>query len=429
MKKGLFKVAIACSLITSLLAGCGYLSVYPRMAGRVRNITDVYYDNAGTLALNNEDAREFTDHKQAHVEMVAKKSSEVADAISAVVKKGGLSNSTGSEKIAFGSNIDKKLLEGAALSHDTGMCGGGYALSPLMGDNGKQLKDEFGRKMYEKDENGKYIVHPEDNSNFSEVRENHSLNSAINVLKARDEYIKAGFSSDDVDKIAVECMAHSKSGSGVSDLNRRSDWSDSFDRMDATVDAYNADHPDAPIFFNRSVIEDNDALFSSMVSESLALRIGDVSRDSWPDAEALSGELVHVERDTLNNQAGSIEGELENAVITIGDKGDNVESLKSRQVHAGEQNIIDNRTYANSAGRLTHEITVNEGSSAPMCTQEAIRDHLGEFLCVGDEEFDVEIVFKSACDDFAEGSYEEFRDIAAGEYENISIHYPWDKEK
>lgn len=426
-KKRLFGLAIVFSLVISLLAGCGYISAYPRMAKKVRNATDVYYDNAGTLALNNADGRAFTDHKQAHAEMVAKKTSEVADAVVAAIKRGGLSNSIGDEKIAFGSNINRKLLEAAALSHDTGMSGSGYALSPLMGDNGKQLKDEFKRKMYEKGEDGKYIVHPEDNVNFSEVRENHSLNSAINVLKARSEYIKAGFTDNDVDRIAAECMAHSKSGSGVSDLNRRYDWSDSFDRIDAIVDAYNADHPEATITFNRSVIEEDDDVFSSVVSETLALRIGDVSRDSWPDAEALSGEIVHVDRATLNNSAGSVEGELENALITIGDKGDTVDSLKSRQVHAGEQNIIDNRTYANSAGRLTHKITVNDGSSAPKCTQDSISDHLEEFLCIGDEKFDVEIVFKSGCDDFAKESYEEFRDIAAGEFENITIHYPWDK--
>lgn len=74
-----------------------------------------------------------------------------------------------------------------------------------------------------------------------------------------------------MDKIAAECMAHSKSGSGVSEITRRSDWSDCFDRIDAMVMAYNADHPDTPIFFNRSAIENNDAVFTSMIFESFAL--------------------------------------------------------------------------------------------------------------------------------------------------------------
>lgn len=427
-KKTGCKIVAVVIVLFMILGGCAYRGEFPKSAKAVRNITKTLYDNSGILALNNEDGRAFTDHKQGHVEMVAEKSLEVADSVTKAVNGGTFGNSRGDGRIAFSANIDRKRLEGAALSHDTGMAGGGYALSPLMGDNGKQLKDDFGRKMFEKDENGKYLVHPEDNSNFGEVRDNHSLNSAINVLINRDEYIKAGFSSEEVDIIASECMAHSKSGSGVSDLNRKSDWSDSYDRIDATVSAYNEDHPDAQIFFDRNVIEGDDDVFAAMVSESFAIRIGDVSRDSWPDAEAQSGETVHVDRLTINNQAGSIEGEIENIVITIGDKGDLVTNAKSKQVHAGEQNIIKNRTYVGSNGRLVHEITVNDGSSAPACTQEAINDHLGEFKCVPDEMFDVSIVFKKDCDDFSKELYEQFRDIAAGEYDNIDIIYPWDKE-
>ena len=59
------------------------------------------------------------------------------------------------------------------MSHDTGMSGDGYALTPLMGEYGKQLKDEFGRKMYERDENGSYVIHPENNSDFNEIRFRH----------------------------------------------------------------------------------------------------------------------------------------------------------------------------------------------------------------------------------------------------------------
>ncbi len=420
----LFTIGLAVSF---LFCGCGYRSEYPKTANAIRKLTDVMYDNAGVLARNSEAGRAFTDHKQAHVEMVSVKSLEVADAVTKAVHGGTFGQNGGDGRIAFSENIDRRRLEGAALSHDTGMAGGGYALSPLMGENGKQLKDDLGRKMFEKDENGKYLIHSEDNSNFDEVRDNHSLNSAINVLINREEYVKAGFSNEDVDIIASECMAHSKSGSGVSDLNRKSDWSDSYDRIEATVSAYNADHPNAQIYFDRNVIEGDDTVFASMVSESFAVRIGDVSRDSWPDAEALSGEKVHVDRSTINDRAGSVEGEIENIVITIGDEGDLVEAAKSKQVHAGEQNIINNRTYVGADGRLVHEITVNEGSSAPACTQESINDHLGEFLCIPDETFVVSIVFKKDCDEFAKESYEQFRDVTAGEYDNIEIMYSWDK--
>lgn len=396
---------------------------------KVRAITTPYYEQAGELARNNDMGRAFTDHKVDHVEMVADKSLEVADSIRDAVDKAYLgNNSDADDHVAFSSDIDKITLKGAALSHDTGMAGNGYALTPVLREDGKLLKDENGKKVYEKDVDGNYVIHPE-NNNFKEVRENHSLNSAINVLKNRDQYKEAGYTDEQVDKMAVECMAHSKSNSGVANLNSKSDWLDCFDRIDATVETHNKDHSDSPISFDRSAFENDANKLGSLASETFALRVGDVSRDSFAGAEAHSGEKVNVDRDSLNNRAGLIEGELEGAIITIGDNRDSIDSIKSRQVHAGEQNICDNHTYLGNGGSLTHEITVSDGVSAPQCTQEALRDHLGELASARDGEFDVNIEFTEPCDDYARESYEKFRDDATGKYENVSIHYPWDEEE
>ena len=46
------------------------------------------------------------------------------------------------------------------------------------------------------------------------------------------------------------------------------------------VKYYNLDHEDAPIRFDRTPFEQSDALLSSIVSGTLGLRVGDVSRDS-----------------------------------------------------------------------------------------------------------------------------------------------------
>ena len=201
-----------------------YESEKPEVAEKVRNITAPYYKKAGELARSNEIGRVFTDHKEAHVEMVVDKSIEAGDAIKGAVEKGNLGNRAGEGRIAFSSDIDKKTLESAALSHDTGMSGDGYALTPVIGEDGEQLKDESGRKIYEKNADGNYVIHSESNSNFNEIRENHSLNSAIIVLENRDQYKEAGYTDEQVDKIAAECMAHSKSSSGVADLNSKEDW-------------------------------------------------------------------------------------------------------------------------------------------------------------------------------------------------------------
>ena len=80
---------------------------------------------------------------------------------------------------------------------------------------------------------------------------------------------------------------------------------------------------------------------------------------------------------------------------------------------------------------MTHEITVEDGCSAPRCTQQAVDDHLGEFFSARDGHFIVRILFRRFEDD-AEGffldSWEDFRIQAANDYGNIEIQYPWDEE-
>ena len=117
-----------------------YESENPETADKVRDITSSYYDQAGELARNNEMGRAFTDHKEDHVEMVTDKSLEAGDAIKGAVENGNLGGNASEDRVSFSSDIDKKTLEGAALSHDTGMSGNGYALTPAIREDGKQMK-------------------------------------------------------------------------------------------------------------------------------------------------------------------------------------------------------------------------------------------------------------------------------------------------
>ena len=321
--------------------------------------------------------------------------------------------------IAIRANVEKTTLLGASLSHDTGMAGNGYALL---------YKIIGGHKEYSKGRDGKYIIRVEDNTNFGEVRANHTLNSALNILQNRIVFNAAGYTDQQIDKMAVECMAHSKSNSGIMNLNNRADWTDCFDRISAAVDAYNKDHPGETISFNRDAFEFDGKELEFLAAETFSLRVGDVSRDSGPRAKSQSGEIVYVDRKTLVDTAGSWPRELEGAEITIGKNKDPINHLKSRQVHAGEQNITGNQCYIGKNGRFTHKITVADGVSAPKCTQESIGDHLGELATAKDEQFDVTVVFEKSCNPYAEESYEQFRDEAAIKYGNVDIHYPWDKE-
>lgn len=99
-------------------------------------------------------------------------------------------------------------------------------------------------------------------------------------------------------------------------------------------------------------------------------------------------------------------------------------------MHAGEQNIIENHTFLNEDKIVTHEITVQDGCSAPRCTQQAVDDHLGEFYSARDGYFIIRVKFIQFEDEdgFFRDSWESFRIQAAQDYSNLTIQYPWDEE-
>ena len=400
-----------------------------KIADEVRDIAASDYEESKEVAIESADlGRYFTDHKTKHAEMVADKAVEVAEAISEAVYAGDAGKETGGDHVPLSGDINWETLIGAALAHDTGMSGVGYCIVYEKDAEGNTLKDENGQKVYAKTSDGLCKMEAIDPEDFVTVRASHSLNSAYIMLTERESYKNAGFSDEDIDKMAAECMAHSKSNSGVTNLNSVKSWNDCFDRLDSLVAAHNKDHPDKPISFDRTPFEKDADKLSILASETLALRVGDVSRDSGPDAEAQSGEAVHVDTSTVNNKGGSIEAETEPAIITIGDAGNPITDTKNKQVHIGEQNISDNHTVYED-GKIVHKITVVNGCTGPKCTQQAIEDHLGEFYSARDESFTVEILFTEFNDedDFFKNSYNSFRDSMAASYSSITIVYPWDK--
>ena len=414
---------ICCILLLVLMVGCAAADPSAEMMDAVRAITAPYYDAAQSVAMNSPHlGRFFTDHRTAHAEMVMVKSLEVGRALQGAAAMGALRGEAADGRVALNGEIDFDALAGAALAHDTGMCGGGYALIETV--------DENGAAVLLRDEDGKYVLEPEDPDNFAQIRSYHSLTGALYVLTERDAYRAAGYTDLQIDRMAIAVAAHSKSTSGVRDLNSKANWADCFDRLDALVAAWNAEHDD-PIFFDRTPFESDDVLMGAVASETLALRVGDVSRDSGPGAIVQSGEVIVVKTDTVNSYGGSIEAEVENAVVVAGEEEAPVPDLKSRQIHVGEQNISFNRTFLEPDGTVAHEITVVNGCLGPRSTQQGVEDHLGEFCSARDEQFTVYVIFTSFEDNeegFFRNSWEEFRIRAAQDYPTIEIVYPWDEE-
>ncbi|MBQ3569639.1 MAG: hypothetical protein IJA20_03080 [Methanocorpusculum sp.] len=388
----------------------------PKLNG-VEEITAKHCDRAREIAQNSSDnGANYTDHNLAHWRETETQTGNVAVAVEKAVESGSIYKDgyvSNESRVPFGKDIDREVLSAAALSHDTGMSDDGYSLAVV---------------------DGEYQIKKQDPNNFNSVRDNHSLNSAINVLESRDAYRELGFNDSQIDTIAAECMAHSKSNSGVRDLNSRSDWSECFDRMDAVVDRYNDDHLDSKISFNRKAFEENSEELSNLASASLCLRAGDVSRSSGSDSVTQSGETIHVTPNDNPSTATSWETEINNYTVMRSD-GCEVTGEKSKQVHIGEQNIIENHTYINDNGYIQHTVTVADGNHAPYCTQRALEDHLGEFASAKDGQFVVAVEFDKSWEEPTRKAYENWRtkledeetENATGKnYPNVDIHFPWD---
>lgn len=396
-------------------------------ADGVKEITKPYYEDAKELAQKSEVGSCFTDHTEAHVEQVEKKSREAANALEKAIQNGKFQKeSDDPDHIQFVGDVDKDVLSAAALSHDTGMRGDGYAV---------RTYKENGEIQFVKDADGKIIVDEVDNKDFDQVRSNHSLNSAINILADREKYKELGYTDEQVDMMAAECMAHSKSSSGVQNLNSRKDWEKCFDCIDSAWDQYKKDHPGDYVDFDRTRFENDDKKLGQLATATLALRVGDVSRDSGPEAKSQSGEEIHVNRETINDAGGSIKNEVGSAEVTKGNPHKKLDLpedklTKAKQVHIGEQNITENHTICKEDGTVVHEIRVNDGTSAPACTAEAISDHIGEFESAKGAEFTIEVTFDKPCaSDKEKQAYEDLRDkVEAKPDNNITIIYPWDKE-
>lgn len=384
-----------------------------------RGITQIAKVGGIKGAASDDMGKNFTSHNEDHLEQVREKTSEALAAMVNTINFGSIERDGATGDVHFDEHVDFRVAQAAAEAHDTGMSNHGYVFDC----------DE--KKVPKRDINGNIIVLKQNSLDFNSIRSNHSANSALNVLRARESYKAIGFTDAQVDEIAVLVYAHSKSNSGVTDLNNSKSWSDCFDRIEALKNKFNADHPNNKVSFNRSRFEgaSNARKLGSLATEALALRVGDVSRNSGPDALAQSGEIVHVEKSSVNSSGNSWKDEIEGAVIMRANAP--VTHDLSRRIHIGEQNIVDNHTEFKN-GALTHTITINDGSYAPHCTAEAIVDHIGELASAKNGHFVVELKFNSSCDKMEQ--YEDFRTEmknarnkdGSKKYGNVEIKLPWD---
>ena len=319
---------------------------------RAMEVASKYYERGRERALEFSELRTYSDHGINHAELVAIKSQAAADAIDQAVGKN-----------IYYSEVDRLELQIAALFHDTGMDGGTF-------------KD-----------------YPDGNK----LRKDHSLNSAIHVLENRTLMDSLGV---DPDCVALDCMLHSKSCSGVRDLTSHADWNECFTRIAAAIDAYNEKYPESVIYFDTSTWTDNaDVLDPNMLynfnreamartaSIAAALRLGDANREAAQYPYTQGGERIEVDFDSYVRDADTWQDEVKNADVRLINERGAVLSLKEtpldskgydRLYSAGEGNLSMDCAYNPKSRAVQEQFIIHYPMSFPRSTQECIEERLGE---------------------------------------------------
>ena len=320
----------------------------------VKNLSAKYYANAKEIAKQYVELRTYSDHGTHHAALVATKSLEAADAIDAA----NFGN-------VWYSSIDRRELEIAAFMHDTGMDGGAF-------------------KTY---------------TDGNALRKDHSLNSAIHVLENRAAIAAMGVN---VDAVALDCMGHSKSCSGVRDLTSHEQWTDCFNRIDEAVALYNQKFPAAQIFFDKStwtngdtyknkkgveVYKFNRETLARSAAVIAALRIGDANREAAQFPYTQTGETIEVDFDSYVTPAKDWHAEIAKAKIFMIDENGTRTSLLTQGVDAngfgrmymaGEGNLSMSCEFNPKTQNVREVFKILHGKSFPLSTQNCIEERLGE---------------------------------------------------
>ncbi|MBQ6296441.1 MAG: hypothetical protein IJK81_01875 [Selenomonadaceae bacterium] len=320
----------------------------------VKDISAKYYANAKEIAKRYVELRTYSDHGTHHAALVAVKSLEAADSIDAA----NFGN-------VWYSSIDRRELEIAAFMHDTGMDGGQF-------------------KTY---------------TDGNALRKDHSLNSAIHVLENREAIAALGVN---VDAVALDCMGHSKSCSGVRDLTSWEQWTDCFNRIDEAVELYNQKFPAAQIYFDKStwtngetyqnkkgveIYKFNREALARSAAVIAALRIGDANREAAQFPYTQTGETIEVDFKSYVTPAKDWHEEIAKAKIFMIDSNGNRTSLLTQGVDtngfgrmymAGEGNLSMSCEYNPETGNLREVFKIFHGASFPLSTQNCIEERLGE---------------------------------------------------
>ena len=405
----------------------------------LRDNAEPHYDNGRQIADRVRDFNTYKEHhdiKTGHIEKVRVESLEAANALEQHFEKnnyGGL----------FSPNIDRKTIEVMALYHDTGM-DGNIDASNYDAERNAFLSNDTIREKYvsdilaKKEKESKRIGQSFDRNTErqralekfreegfeSQFRPNHSLESAIHVLRDRKRVELLGV---DVNEVALGFLLHSKSNSGLRNIASEEEMRVAITRLQNRVDSFNSSHPNEHIEFDSTFLLNGDGTFNreklaEMRSEAIVLRIGDANGHDTNSRTSQNGKRIDFTlkektvKDTLpsnfdRNNYDTYFVEIQGADVRVdGEQLNNRNDPKgiSRMFAVGEGNFKSLRCSLNDTGSIQQTFELCDGNAFPLSTQYCIKERLGEYKTAQPLTYTPVVKLGKNCSEEVKASYEKF---------------------
>ena len=277
----------------------------------LRAVAGVHYENGkavwSQLGIQElESYKEHNDIENGHIEKVRLKSLEAADTLEAHFSQNDYDG-------LYSPNIDRRTVEVMSIYHDTGMDGNinaeDYEAEREAYISNEQIREKYvsdtvAKKEKEAAKNGEPFDRADAEAKANEkfekegfenhFRPNHSLESAIHALRDRESISNLNVNADEV---ALGCLVHSKSNSGLRNIASEDDWRTAVGRLQERVNEYNESHPDEQIHFDSSFLVNEDGSFNQdklaeMRSEAIVLRIGDANGHDTNSRTSQTGKSI-----------------------------------------------------------------------------------------------------------------------------------------
>ena len=413
----------------------------------LRSVAGGYYENGkvvwSKLGIHElESYKEHNDIKNGHIEKVRLKSLEAADVLESHFRQNNYDG-------FYSPNIDRRTIEVMSIYHDTGMDGNiraedyeaeqeAYISNELIRE--KYVSDIVAKKEKDAEKNGepfdRVVAEAKANEKFEKegfqnhFRINHSVESAIHVLRDRESICNFNVN---VDEVALGCLVHSKSNSGLKNIASEDDWRTAIERLQGRVNEYNESHTDEQIYFDCSFLLNEDNSFNQnklaeMRSEAIVLRIGDANGHDTNSRTSQTGKSIEfnleqkAEFDELPTDFDSKfeKGEYDDFFLEVQSADVKVDGIElnntndpkgiSRMFAVGEGNFQSLNCEVDENGVIKQNFVLCDGNAFPLSTQYCIKERLGEYRTASPMKYTQVVKLGNNCSDEVYQSYLVFAD-------------------